>query len=86
MTASRTTGHAASSLTLALVTLLALAALTYSACAAEYRCSPTNCIGCCTTDNRCLPGRDDEACGTEGFQCGSCGGAAVCIEGSCRVP
>jgi len=41
-------------------------------------CSPSNCNGCCGSDNKCHLGRTNDACGVGGFQCSVCGASEVC--------
>ena len=49
------------------------------------RCTPESCAGCCT-DNACLSGNEDRACGAEGALCMSCAISRRCSAGQCVGP
>jgi hypothetical protein len=49
-------------------------------------CTPDNCQGCCRED-KCIEGKDKDACGRNGAACQSCSAAQECTdEGQCHEP
>lgn len=49
-------------------------------------CTPDNCQGCCRED-KCLEGKERDACGQRGVACQTCSAAQDCVEGGqCHEP
>lgn len=76
-------GIASPNVTLAPTTLLAQATETPGN--PQIICGIDNCVGCCS-DNVCLSGASDNACGTQGETCTICSINQVCIAGTCIIP
>jgi hypothetical protein len=50
----------------------------------ECRCDPETCLGCCSDDDRCLPGVETNACGQGGAFCVDCSRVdSTCSKGTC---
>ena len=80
---SATTDRRGSELTLSVAELCRDDALLAACARVEPCCTPETCPnGCCTGDGRCVPSRD-QACGTGGAACKSCGGGSSCSDGRC---
>lgn len=61
------------------------AALSFSQCSPVSMCSPTNCLGCCTTNGQCAPGTTVTGCGKEGVACVACAQGQQCLSNVCAV-
>jgi len=51
----------------------------------QVMCGPSNCAGCCDSQDVCQPGSMPYACGTEGNACEDCE-LGDCLNGACAVP
>lgn len=65
--------------------LLTIAAV-FSACGSRGTCTPQTCMGCCTRDDRCVPGTEPTQCGRNGSTCNSCVSGQSCSSGACSIP
>lgn len=48
-------------------------------------CSPSNCAGCCGVDGTCFLGTQQNACGSLGTACDTCGLGETCSVSECRA-
>jgi endonuclease/exonuclease/phosphatase family metal-dependent hydrolase len=65
------------------VSLVVLALLSFSGCGTE-PCSPSNCGGCCDSNNQCVIQLTNSACGVSGLECQSCTLIQECRGGFCQ--
>lgn len=68
-----------------LVVFAALGAVLLTGCSCDSgACAPSNCSGCCDSDNQCHIGSLDSACGVSANRCEVCSSAQVCGASGCQ--